>query len=83
MEKYFPSIDHDILMGLIVERIWDDGMLWLARTILEGSNRQPDVLHYFPGDSLFTPFDGGAAFRSGTRRASSSRTCISMVSIIM
>ena len=57
MEKYFPSIDHAILMGLIVERIWDEGVLWLVRTILEGSNPQPEVLHYFPGDNLFAPFE--------------------------
>lgn len=57
MEKYFPSIDHAILMELIVERIWDEGVLWLVRTILDGSNPQPEVLHYFPGDGLFAPFE--------------------------
>ena len=57
MEKYFPSIDHAILMELIVERIWDEGVLWLVHTILDGSNPQPEVRHYFPGDDLFAPFE--------------------------
>jgi RNA-directed DNA polymerase len=55
MEKYFPSIDHAILMELIVERMWDEGVLWLVRTILESSNPQPEVLRYFSGDDLFAP----------------------------
>jgi len=57
VEKYFPSIDHAILLDLIAERIWDEGALWLTRTILEGSNPQPDALRYFPGDDLFAPFE--------------------------
>jgi retron-type reverse transcriptase len=57
VEKYFPSIDHAVLLDLITERIWDDGALWLIRTILEGSNPQPDALRYFPGDDLFAPFE--------------------------
>jgi retron-type reverse transcriptase len=57
VEKYFPSIDHAILFGLIAERIWDEGALWLIRTILDGSNLQPHALYYFPGDDLFAPFE--------------------------
>lgn len=57
VEKYFPSIDHAILLDLIAERIWDEEALWLTRTILEGSNPQPNALRYFPGDDLFTPFE--------------------------
>jgi retron-type reverse transcriptase len=57
VEKYFPSIDHAVLLDLIAERIWDKGALWLIRTILEGSNPQPDALRYFPGDDLFAPFE--------------------------
>lgn len=57
VEKYFPSIDHSVLLGLIAKRIWDEGALWLIRTILEGSNPQPEAMAYFPGDDLFTPFE--------------------------
>jgi retron-type reverse transcriptase len=57
VEKYFPSIDHAILLELIAKQIWDEGACWLIRTILEGSNPQPDAQHYFPGDDLFAPFE--------------------------
>jgi retron-type reverse transcriptase len=57
VEKYFPSIDHAILLDLIAERIWDEGALWLIRTILAGSNPQPEAVVYFPGDDLFAPFE--------------------------
>ncbi|MDF0668810.1 MAG: reverse transcriptase/maturase family protein [Nitrospira sp.] len=57
IEKYFPSIDHAILLELIAKQIWDEGALWLIRTILEGSNQQPNAQHYFPGDDLFAPFE--------------------------
>lgn len=57
VEQYFPSIDHTILLDLIAERIWDEGALWLTRTILAGSNPQPNALRYFPGDDLFAPFE--------------------------
>jgi retron-type reverse transcriptase len=57
IEKYFPSIDHEILFGLIARRITDEGVLWLVRTILDSSNPQPEVLHHFEGDGLFTPLE--------------------------
>jgi retron-type reverse transcriptase len=57
VEKYFPSIDHAILFDLLAERIWDEEALWLIRTVLEGSNPQPEVVGYFPGDDLFAPWE--------------------------
>ena len=57
VEKYFPSIDHDILVTMIRKRIWDDDALWLVRVILDGSNAQPEVTRYFGGDTLFTPYE--------------------------
>jgi hypothetical protein len=56
LEKYFPSIDHEILFGLVARKIKCRETLWLVRTILENSNPQEGVVHYFPGDDLFTPF---------------------------
>jgi len=56
VEKYFPSIDHEILYERLVRRIWDDGVRWLVRTIIDGSNPQPEAAHHFPGDDLFAPF---------------------------
>ena len=57
IRKYFPSIDHAILMDLIARTIKCSKTLELAGLIIDGSNRQEEVLHYFPGDSLFTPFE--------------------------
>jgi len=57
LEKYFPSIDHAILLGLIARRIHDEGTLWLVQSIIEGSNPQAEVIRHFPGDDLFTPHE--------------------------
>jgi retron-type reverse transcriptase len=53
--KYFPSIDQGILLDCLRRRIWDEGVCWLAETIVAGSNPQEPILRYFPGDDLFTP----------------------------
>lgn len=55
--KFFPSVDHDLLFGLIARRIHNEGVLWLVRTIIDGSNVQEPVARYFPGDDLFTPYE--------------------------
>lgn len=34
--KYFPSIDHEILKGLIRRKIRDEGVLWLTDLIIDG-----------------------------------------------
>lgn len=57
IEKYFPSIDHDLLYGLVAKRIHDEGVLWLVRAIIDGSNPQEPATRYFPGDNLFTPHE--------------------------
>lgn len=57
IKSYFPSIDHKILKSLIRKRIACPQTPWLIDTIIDGSNRQTRVCDYFPGDSLFTPFE--------------------------
>jgi retron-type reverse transcriptase len=57
IRKYFPSIDHEILYGLLQRKIADNDVLWLIRTILESSNPQEPVGDYFEGDGLFEPHD--------------------------
>jgi retron-type reverse transcriptase len=57
IRKYFPSIDHEILKGLIERVIKCGRTLEIARRIIDGSNEQEEVVEYFPGDSLFTPFE--------------------------
>ena len=55
--KYFPSIDHEILKQIIRRKIKCRDTLWLIDTIIDGSNLQEPVLHYFPGDNLLTPLE--------------------------
>lgn len=55
IRKYFPSIDHDILKTLIRRKVKCPHTLWLIDTIIDNSNAQESVLHYFPGDDLLTP----------------------------
>ncbi len=55
IRKYFPSIDHEILKSLLRRKIACADTLWLIETIIDNSNPQVEHLHYFPGDTLFTP----------------------------
>jgi RNA-directed DNA polymerase len=55
IRKYFPSIDHEILKGMLHRRIADSGARWLIDRIIDGSNDQEFVCDYFPGDDLLTP----------------------------
>ena len=57
IRKYFPSIDHSILKDLIGRVIKCRKTLELTGRIIDGSNEQEEVIEYFPGDSLFTPFE--------------------------
>ncbi len=55
IKKYFPSIDHQILKGLIRRKIACKQTLWLIDKIIDNSNPQEEALEYYPGDDLFTP----------------------------
>jgi retron-type reverse transcriptase len=57
VRKYFASIDHEILKGLLAGVVKCKPTLRLAGKIIDGSNRQEEIVHYFPGDNLFTPFE--------------------------
>lgn len=57
IKKYFPSIDHEILKGLIRQKIKCRDTLWLIDTIIDNSNEQETVIEYFPGDDLLTPLE--------------------------
>ena len=54
---FFPSVDHEILLGRLARRIHDPRVMELARAIVGHSNVQPPADFYFPGDNLFTPFE--------------------------
>ncbi|MCC7155285.1 MAG: hypothetical protein IT161_11980 [Bryobacterales bacterium] len=57
VRKYFASIDHAILKARLARVICCPRTLALASTIIDGSNPREEVCFYFPGDSLFTPFE--------------------------
>ncbi len=54
IRKYFPSIDHEILKQIIRCKIKCPDTIWLIDTIIDASNEQEPVNHFFPGDDLFT-----------------------------
>lgn len=43
MRKFFASIDHEILLGLIAKRVQDDGILELIRTIILSHNAETGI----------------------------------------
>lgn len=57
IEKFFPSIDHQIVCQLFAAKIKDRRVVSLLEQIVKHSNEQPEVVQYFPGDDLFTPYE--------------------------
>ena len=57
IRKYFPSIDHEILKGLLARKLKDRKLLSLLSRIIDGSNPQEPRFECFPGDDLFTPYE--------------------------
>lgn len=55
IRKFFPSIDHQILLDLVARKIKDPEVLRLVDLLVRHSNPQEPVLHWFPGDDLLTP----------------------------
>ena len=55
IRKFFPSLDHEILKGLIARKIKDPHVLWLVGRIIDSSNPQEAITMFFPGDDLLTP----------------------------
>lgn len=55
VEKFFPSIDHEVLVAQVERKIKCPRTLDLIRTVISASNPQEPVIRYFPGDDLFTP----------------------------
>jgi RNA-directed DNA polymerase len=57
VEKFFPSIDHEVLLGLVERKIKCRRTLDLLRTLVAASNPQEPAVRYYPGDALWTPFE--------------------------
>ncbi|NJR19746.1 MAG: RNA-directed DNA polymerase [Calothrix sp. CSU_2_0] len=57
IQKYFPSIDHEILKNLINRKIKCPDTLWLIDTIIDNSNEQLPAIEHFQGDDLLAPLE--------------------------
>lgn len=57
IRKYFQSIDHNILKGIIQNKIADLDTLWLLDKIIDNSPNQVEVQSFFQGDNLFINLD--------------------------
>ena len=57
ISKYFPSIDHLILIDQLKKYIGDERTLNLIARIIHHSNKQESVLAWFPSDDLLTPLE--------------------------
>jgi len=55
--KFFPSLDHAVVKASVRRVIHDRDFLRVLDLVIDGSNPQEEVIHYFPGDDLFTPYD--------------------------
>jgi len=58
IQKFFPSVDHAVLLVLLASRIADPHVMELIRRIVrsgEGVLDEDYVMHWFPGDDLLTP----------------------------
>jgi len=59
IQKYFPSINHDILLSIIARKIKDEKVLWLAKLIIDFSpqfNEPQTTNHGIPIGNLTSQF---------------------------
>jgi retron-type reverse transcriptase len=64
IQKYFQSVDHAILLGMVSKKIrWLD-TLWLIESIV-ASRTDNSVVFYFKGDDLFSPYQRTRAIPIG------------------
>jgi hypothetical protein len=81
VRKYFASIDHHVLKGLLAAAVKCRPTLRLAGSIIDGWERRDETVHYFPGDTLFTPLERRRGLPLGNQTsqffANSLRVCSS------
>lgn len=75
--KYFPSIDHQILRGLLAKYIADRETMWLVDQLLDSgagiqADEAPQIL--FPGDDLFALLRRQRLVQVGPNRIQARRT---------
>lgn len=52
LQKYFPSIDREILKEIVRKKIGCRDTLWLIDLLIDNSNEQFPAVFYFPNDDL-------------------------------
>jgi retron-type reverse transcriptase len=57
IEKFFPSIDHEVVCQLFGRKIKDPRVMELLVKIVSSSHDQPEIVRYYPGDTLFSPHE--------------------------
>jgi len=57
IRKFFPSIEHKILLELLEKKIVCEDTMRLLEQLIENSNKQDDAFFYFKNDNLFTPYE--------------------------
>ena len=57
IQKFFPSIDHQVLKDTFRRLIKDKSVLWLMDMIVDYSNEQESTVSWFEGDDLFSPLE--------------------------
>ncbi len=56
IQKYFPSIDHEVLKNIVQRKIKCRKTLGLVDIIIDNSNLQDSPSFYFTDDGLFAPY---------------------------
>jgi len=57
IKKFFPSIDHQILVTLLQKKIHCVETMELLKQLIANSNKQDDAFFYFKNDTLFSPYE--------------------------
>ncbi len=57
VQRYFPSVDHEILKYRIRKVIGDRDAIWLIDQIIDSYSESIPLVQYFPGDDLFSPLE--------------------------
>jgi len=60
IQKYFPSIDHEILLAILSRKINDCDLLWLLSAIIQSGKdilNDEYVMHWYGDDDLLSPLE--------------------------
>jgi len=58
IQKYFPSIDYEILLSLLKRKIKDNDLIWLFNNIIQSGThilKDEYIVQWYPGDDLLSP----------------------------